>query len=61
VLAVVGMLWAAVPWGERFGGLDSFHRLLAIPLLLAHFRNSGRGMFVLLGFLLSATCLLATS
>jgi len=61
VLAVVGMLWAAVPWGERFGGLDSFHRLLAIPLLLAQFRNSGRGMLVLLGFLLSATCLLATS
>jgi O-antigen ligase len=61
LLAVAGMLWAAVPWGERFGGLDSFHRLLAVPLLLAQFRNSGRGMLVLLGFLLSATCLLATS
>jgi hypothetical protein len=61
VLAVADMLWAAVPWGERFGGLDSFHRLLAMPLLLAQFRNSGRGMLVLLGFLLSATCLLAMS
>lgn len=61
VLAVVGMLWATVPWGERFDGLGSFHRLLAIPLLLAQFRKSGRGMLVLLGFLLAATCLLATS
>jgi hypothetical protein len=60
-LAVLGLLWAAVPWGERFEGLGSFHRLLAIPVLLAQFRGSERGMLVLLGFLVSATCLLATS
>jgi O-antigen ligase len=60
-LAVLGLLWAAVPWGERFEGLNSFHRLLAIPVLLAQFRTSDRGMLVLLGFLVSATCLLATS
>jgi O-antigen ligase len=60
-LAVLGLLWAAVPWGERFEGLGGFDRLLAIPLLLAQFRGSDHGMLVLLGFLVSATCLLATS
>jgi len=55
VLAVTGMLWAAVPWGERFGDLDSFHRLLAIPLLLAQFRNSSRGMLSSLRDLPSCT------
>ena len=58
-LGALGMLWAAVSWGERFEGLGSFHRLLAVPLLL--FRGSDRGMLVLRGFLVSATCLLATS
>jgi hypothetical protein len=37
-LGALGMLWAAVSWGERFEGLGSFHRLLAVPLLLAQFR-----------------------
>ena len=60
-LGAFGMLWAAVSWGERFEGLGSFHRLLAIPLLLAQFRGSDRGMLVLGGFLVSATCLLAMS
>ena len=60
-LGALGMLWAAVSWGERFEGLGSFHRLLAVPLLLAQFRGSDRGMLVLRGFLVSATCLLATS
>jgi O-antigen ligase len=49
-LGALGMLWAAVSWGERFEGLGSFHRLLAIPLLLAQFRRSDRGMLVLRGF-----------
>jgi O-antigen ligase len=61
VLAALGMLWAAVSWAERFDGLGGFHRLLVIPLLLAQFRVSDRGMLVLGGFLVSATCLLATS
>ena len=61
ILAVLGLLWAAVPWGERFDGLGSFHRLLAVPLLLVQFRKSERGLLVLFGFLFSATCLLATS
>jgi O-antigen ligase len=59
--AIVGMLWADVTWSERFAGLGGFHRLLIIPLLLAQFRRSEHGVFVLCGFLASATCLLVTS
>jgi O-antigen ligase len=55
------MLWADVDWAARFGGLDGFNRLLVIPLLLAQFRRSAHGAFVLYGFLTSATCLLLTS
>jgi O-antigen ligase len=60
-LAAVGMLWADVTWSERFAGLGGFNRLLVIPLLLAQFRHSEHGAFVLYGFLASATCLLITS
>jgi hypothetical protein len=60
-LGAVGMLWADVGWAARFGGLDGFNRLLVIPLLLAQFRRSAHGAFVLHGFLISATCLLLTS
>src|SRR5215469_8294419 len=45
-LGVIGMLWANVGWHDRFAGLDSFHRLLAIPLLLAQFRRSKNGTWV---------------
>ena len=41
-LAALGMLWADVSWSERIIGLDAFHKLLAIPLLLAQFRRSDR-------------------
>src|SRR5438105_2447836 len=51
LLGVVGMLWADVPWRERLGGLDSFHRILFIPLPLAQFRRSGNGRWVMVGFL----------
>jgi O-antigen ligase len=61
LLAALGMLWADVTWRERFGGLDGFDRLLAIPLLLAQFRCSERGAFVLYGFLASATSVLLVS
>ena len=55
------MLWAEVPWRERLGGLDSFHRILFIPLLLAQFRRSRNGRWVMLGFLASCTVLLVAS
>jgi hypothetical protein len=61
LLAAAGMAWADVAWADRFAGLGGFHKLLAIPLLLAHFRRSDRGAWVLMAFLLSCTLLLATS
>ena len=61
LLGVVGMLWADVPWRERLGGLDSFHRILFIPLLLAQFRRSGTGRWVMIGFLTSCAGVLVLS
>jgi len=61
LLAAVGMLWADVSWRERLGGLDSFHRLLVIPLLLAQFRRSGNGRWAIYGFFASCTVLLVVS
>jgi hypothetical protein len=51
--AVVGMLWADAAWSERFGGLGGFNKLLVIPLLLAQFRRSAHGAWVLRGFFAS--------
>jgi O-antigen ligase len=61
LLGVFGMLWADVSWTDRVGGLGSFHRLLMIPVLLAHFRRSKNGRWVLYGFLASAAVLLLAS
>lgn len=60
-LGVVGMLWADVPWTERLEGLGSFHRLLVIPLLLAQFRRSQNGKWVIYGFFLSSMLVLIAS
>jgi hypothetical protein len=60
-LGVIGMLWADVSWHDRFSGLDSFHRLLAIPLLLAQFRHSENGICVILGFFISSITVLLAS
>ena len=61
LLAAVGMLWAATNWSDRVEGLGGFHRLLMIPLLLAQFRRSDRGHWVLSSFLASAALLLLLS
>jgi hypothetical protein len=61
LVAAVGMLWADVSLAERLDGLGGYHRLLIIPLLLAQFRKSDRGVLVLYGFLASAACLLVAS
>lgn len=61
VLAAAGMLWADVSFKERFGGLDSFLKLLTIPLLMIQFRRSDRAIWALAGFLGSGTLLLAAS
>src|SRR5262249_57079706 len=60
-LAVIGMLWAEASWSERFLGLRGFHKLLLIPVLLAHFRRSQRVKWVILAFCVSAVLLLALS
>jgi O-antigen ligase len=61
LLAVVGMAWAEVSWGERLHGLGAFPKLLVIPLLIVQFRRSDWGQWVLVGFLVSSTLLLALS
>jgi len=60
-LAALGMLWADASWSERFGGLDGFNRLLVIPLLLAQFRRSEHGRWVLIGFFASVLGVLLLS
>ena len=61
VLGALGMLWADVSWSERMEGLSGFHKLLMIPLLLAQFRHSENGLWVLVGFLVSSAVLLLFS
>jgi O-antigen ligase len=60
-VGALGMLWADVTWTERFHGLGSFAKLLVIPLLIAQFRTSDRGQWVLAGFFYAATALLVLS
>jgi hypothetical protein len=60
-LGLLGMAWADVGWKERFGGLDSFHRLLVVPLLLAQFRRSANGRWVVAGFFVSELLVLLAS
>ena len=60
-LGALGMLWADVGWTARFGGLDGFVRLLMIPLLLAQFRRSEHGSWVVYGFLISSAIVLLVS
>jgi O-antigen ligase len=60
-LAALGMAWADVAMSQRLGGLDGFLKLLCIPLLLAQFRGSPRGWWVILGFLGAALALLVLS
>jgi O-antigen ligase len=56
VLGAIGTLWADVSLLERWKGLDSFFKLLVIPLLLVQFRHSGRGLWVFGGY--AFACLL---
>jgi O-antigen ligase len=60
-LGALGMLWADIIWIERMRGLDSYVKLLVIPLLFVHFRQSKNGLWPLTAFLVSAAVLLAVS
>lgn len=61
LFGIAGMLWADVTLLERWKGLDSFFKLLAIPLLLVQFRRSERGTWVFAGYLLSCVALLVVT
>ena len=61
MLAIVGMLWATVPWDERIDGLSTYHRLFAIPVLFVQFRQSHRAQYVLIAFVASCTLMLMVS
>jgi hypothetical protein len=61
LLGAAGMAWADVSLADRWDGLDSFLKLLFIPLMLVHFRRSDRGMFVFAGYAISCIVLLAAS
>jgi O-antigen ligase len=60
-LGALGMLWADVSWSERLEGLSGFHKLLLVPLLLAHYRRGGNAWWAILGFLVSSGALLVVS
>lgn len=61
LLAVVGMMWADVTWGERLKGLSAYRFMLFIPGLILHFRTSAHAHWVLAGGLLSCSVLLLIS
>ena len=61
LLGFAGMAWADISLAERWGGLESFLKLLFIPLLLMHFRRSAHGMAVFAGYALSCIVLLLVS
>jgi O-antigen ligase len=61
VLAALGMAWADASWEERFAGMAGYHKLLVVPLLLAQFRRSDRGLQVASFYLASVVALLALS
>jgi len=60
-LGASGMLWADVSLREHIAGLNGFHKLLFVPLLLAQFRRCRHGKWVILGFFASSAALLVVS
>jgi O-antigen ligase len=61
LLAIIGTAWADVSWAARLHSLGAFTKLAVIPILIAQFRRSDRGQWVLVGFLVSCTLLLILS
>ena len=60
-LALLGLAWGQVGFGERLAGLGGYNKLLIIPLLLTQFRRCERPLPVLYGFLASCMLLLLLS
>ena len=61
ILALAGTFWSDVSITNKIYALQPYFKLLSIPLLLAQFSRSGRGHWVLIGFLVSCSSLLALS
>jgi O-antigen ligase len=61
LLGITGMLWADVALIERWKGLDSFLKLLVIPLLFIQFRRSERADWVFGGYVVACVALLLAS
>ena len=60
-LAALGILWSEASWTRALEGFKPFAKLLVIPLLFIHFRQSDRGLWVFGAFLLSCALLLVAS
>jgi O-antigen ligase len=60
-LAGFGMAWADVGASQRLGGFEGYLKLLCIPFLLAQFRGSTRGWWVIYGFFGASAALLVLS
>ena len=60
-LGALGMAWADVPLAESWKGLESFLKLLFVPLLMIQFRRSDFGRCAFVGFLVSCTVLMVLS
>ena len=61
LFGIAGMLWADVALIERWRGLDSFLKLLVIPLLFIQFRRSERAVWVFGGYVIACVALLLAS
>jgi len=61
VLATLGTLWSSVPWGARLYSVGPAAKFLVVPLLIYQFQRSTRGVWVLLAFFVSCTCLMIYS
>lgn len=61
LLGILGMLWADVSLVERWKGLDSFLKLLVIPLLFVQCRKSDYGHRAFKAFLAACVLLLIAS
>jgi O-antigen ligase len=60
-LGVLGLMWSEASWSERWTGLSPMAKLLVLPLVMLHFRESERASWVIAAFLASCTVLLAAS
>ena len=60
-LGVIGMAWADVSWADRWHGVTSFFKLLAIPVFIAYFRTSKAGKRAFATYAWSCVVLLLAS